>query len=462
MKTKASILVVLTLISVLTGCIPERRVAWSPDGSKAAVATPNGLFMIDSEGKVLAPKWEGSGVRCDWFRNGRKLAVAYSTKARSWNDIATTFTSAQVNDIKLNADKIRERLLAHEGSWQDFQLDPENLMPKSRQIGALLYLRDNLAEGLKDKLGDKWEDLQKLEVDLWHLRVLNLNGDKFDAEPELVRSVNEIVQPRVSPDGKNIAFLKTLEDKPGDQLALYVTPADSSAIRTITDDVAIEYDWSPDSTGLAFVHCTAPRSQGAGNVYLGSLATIRIANADGTLLKQWEKQEEKVSLLYNVLLTVRWLTDGRLVFSALEVTFPATIHDMPQRWNLFVLDPRTPAGICRALRRDLDLPLEPSFPLFNFSPDEKQVLLSATNGRVVLYNLASGESKLLDEVGDPKGGIRSLPSWRSPTEITFVRMVAGAPGENPRAEAVLLKDGKAKILSSDWPEQMKEGWLVGK
>jgi hypothetical protein len=230
----------------------------------------------------------------------------------------------------------------------------------------------------------------------------------------------------------------------------------------VGETVAMDYDWSPDACSLAFVRGAVPNADKPSQLYLGSLTTVRVARPDGALLKEWEQQEDKVGMLFNNILSVRWLSDGRLMFSSAEVTLPATTHDMPQRWSLFVLDPRTPASVCRVVRRDFDQPLELSTPLFCLSPDEKCVLLPASGGRVIRYDFASGEAALLAGEEDAKSGIRSLPSWRSASEICFVRVTAAELGKETVAEVVLLKDGAPTSISGAWPEEMKDGWLTGK
>lgn len=462
MKTATRITVVALLLLPFAGCIPEKRIVWSPDGERAAVATPKGLFLINAEGKVLDSRLTGSAARCNWFRDGRRLAAAYGAKAKQWADVADTFTLEQTSDIEKLAKALHDRLLEYDGSWNDFQIDPENKVSSAIEIGALLYMREKHAAGLPEKLGERWEQAKAIEPDLWHVQVYTLKEDKLEPGQVVLRSLSEVFQPKVSPNGKNIAFLKAVENDSGEQPALHVVPVEGGAARVVSENVAMEYDWSPDGCSLAFIRCTVTHAESSSNLYLGSLTTIRIAQPEGALLKAWEQQEDKVGVLFNNILGVRWLSDGRLMFSSAEVSLPATTHDMPQRWSLFVLDPRTPASVVRVMRRDFDQPQELSTPLFSLSPDEKRVLLPATGGRVIRYDFASGETALLAEQEDAKGGIRSLPGWRSASEICFVRASASEPGKEPTAEVVLLKEGAAKCISASWPEEMKDGWLIGK
>jgi len=234
--------------------------------------------------------------------------------------------------------------------------------------------------------------------------------------------------------------------------------AQGGPTRVVGQSAAFDYDWSPDGRSLAFIYrspAAADESKGGEYAELGTLATIQVADAEGALLKQWEKLEDKVGLLFHGMLGVRWLSDGRILFASAEVTLPATKHDMPQQWSLYVLDPRTPASVCRVLRRDLDRQVEFSLPRFAVSPDEKRVLLPGANAGVICYEFASGQATVLFESAGGQSEVKSLPTWRTNAEACFVR-----PGGPNTSEVVLaVMNGQAKVINKEWPEEMQEGWL---
>jgi dipeptidyl aminopeptidase/acylaminoacyl peptidase len=446
------------LAGLLAGCIPEKRIVWSPDGSVGAVATPNGLYFIKPDGAVLKPRLTGTATRCDWFPDGRRLAVVHTTKAKKWADIAGLFDAEQQKSVEQDARKLHERLLAHEGSLDGFKIDPDNTIPAAMETAMMLFMVERLHEGLPEKFGDKWEQVKDLEVSIWRAQVFTLEGDKLAAGPVLVSTLNEIHQPRVAPNGKNVALLKAGEDTASDAVGLHVVSAQGGPTRVVGHSTAFDYDWSPDGRSLAFIYrspAAADESRGGEYAELGTLATIQVADAEGALLKQWEKLEDKVGLLFHGMLGVRWLSDGRILFASAEVTLPATKHDMPQQWSLYVLDPRTPASVCRVLRRDLDRQVEFSLPRFAVSPDEKRVLLPGANAGVICYEFASGQATTLVESTGGQGEVKSLPIWRTNAEACFVR-----PGGSNRSEVVLAgTDGTAKVINKEWPEEMQEGWL---
>jgi hypothetical protein len=442
----------------LAGCIPEKRIVWSPDGDRAAVATPQGLYFIDANGTVLPPKLSNTPARCDWFPHGRQLAVVHAQKAKGWNDIKGLFDAQQTETLTRLARDARTQVLAHDGGWDDFELDAHGQYSSGMELAALLCMRDEHADGVREKLGDKWTELQNLDATIWLLQVFTF-GDALTPEAVLVRSLDEIRQPRIAPDARNISFIMSSSESKSDSVSLHVVSSSGGPARVVADRVAIDYSWSPDSRSLAYIHCPSPRGDEKGTIQLGSLTTVNIADQSGALLKEWTQRQDRVGLLFNEVLGVRWLRDGRLIFSSVEVTLPATPRDMPQQWSLFVLDHRMPATVTRVLARDLAQPRDMALPLFELSPDETRVLLPGQKGRVSIYEFASGEETQIVAKDDAKGETRALPSWRKNLEISAVFPNADDDPKGP-ARVMLWKESQSRPLSDEWPEEMKEGWLI--
>lgn len=466
----------LSVLSVaLCGCLPEKRIVWSPDGSRAAVATPTGLYLIDAKGALLPPRLTGTPTRCVWTADGNGLLVAHARKVSKWDELTRSMSPEEKKLIESKSIELRERMLAHEGAWDDFDLDPDKELSSGMEAAALLCLRDEHNKGVKEKLGDKWADVERVTVPVWRLTIFGVTEKELVEKKTLFQGLDEIRSPTLSPDGRFAAFLwnrTVTSDDDGmdsiarslqlDQMSLNIVPTSGDRpARLIANKVALEYDWSTDSRSLAFIHGTPSLEEGS-RVELGSLATTAVADEKGHLLEKWE-EKDRVGLLFNPMLSVRWLSDGRLLFSSVEVTLPVTSRAMPQEWTLFIVDPRTPASVMRVLGRDLAEPREPETPVFSLSPDEKRVLLPGPQGRVTLYEFATGETTPLVIMENPKGGTTCIPTWRNNDEITFVMPQADAPARATNLPEVhLWKDGNSRSISGDWPDEVRNGWLDGK
>jgi len=462
MKTWTRPLILSFCAALLAGCLPKKRIVWSPDGSMAAVITDRDLRFIDAEGAVLPMRLSGTVGQCAWFSDGKRIAAVLSRNAETWDDVAQALTDGQQAFIKEYAAQAKQAILAYQGDWKDFEFSQKQPCSTSLEVALMMYLRDKLSEGLPEKLGDEWEGVRKIELSISDLQVFTLEGATPAPGPVLATSIDDITRPNVSPDGNFVAYLNQQWDRADAAPALYVVPTRSGGAKLVAERVALGHDWSTDGRSLALIRATSEQPEDDSNVRLGVLTTATVAKPDGTLLDEPSPVEDRVGLIFSEALSVRWMKDGRLLFSSVELSLPATSREMPQEWSLFTLDPRMPASVNRVLGRDLDRPLNSEVPLFELSPDEARVLLPGSNGHVTIYEFASGTADDLVPVGEGRESkMRSFPSWRNNDEACFV--VPGSDKGSPKqaAEVVMWKDGKLQNLSQDWPEDMRAGWLVG-
>src|SRR6185295_9783550 len=173
----------LVTLLVLSGCESERNrersVIWSPDGQRAAVIGSEGLFFIDGDGKVLVPRLPGSLIDCAWFHDNQRLAVARSVPATSWKQIADMLSKESQDSVRKDAEGVREQLMAYQGNLKDFSWEPSLPWQGAREA-IQLYLRDEAPGKLPEKSGAAWNELQKIEIDIWQLQLLALNGDRLE------------------------------------------------------------------------------------------------------------------------------------------------------------------------------------------------------------------------------------------------------------------------------------------
>ncbi|GJQ26898.1 MAG: hypothetical protein HBSAPP02_19300 [Phycisphaerae bacterium] len=439
------------------GCIPEKRVIWSHDGKTAAISTHKGLRLAAADGQLLGARLDCTAARAAWFPDNRRLAIAYAREVKGWEQIAPIYSPQKIQDIAKAAQAAKERVLAYDGDWSRFKLDPDGGHSPGMNAAILFYLRDRLPDGLPEKLGDKWADFREANATIWSLQLFDVDADQLTPGKLLRQSLDEMWMPAVSPRGEAIAYLAKGGEAQGDAVGLYVISVRGGEPRLIHPNVAMGYDWSADGRSLVYL-CGPTDGRTDSAVTLGSVSTIEVAAENGSLLETFNKQEDHVGVLFSQLFNVRYLRDGRLMFSSVEFTLPATNRDMPQRWTLFVLDPRTPASVLRVLPRDFSEPMEMTSALFQLSPDETRVLIPGSKGRLYLYDFATGQTHAI-QTEDVNERTQTVPAWRNNDEFTFVRPVKSADGKDG-GQLTQWKAGATRPLDNDWPEEAREGWLA--
>ena len=433
-----------------SGCLPEKRIVWSPDGRNAVVATDTGLRFINSAYKVLPARVDGEMSRAAWFGDNKRLAVLRAAEVSGWDDIKSVLTPDQTNLIRQSAESLRLRILKSDGNWDRFEIDPDKKLSPGVELALLVYVRDQAAEGIKEKVGDEWKTLSELRPAIWQLEVCEFSEREVRPGKVLLRTLEQILLPTVSPDGRNVAYLRTSEQS-REHGGLFVVSTSGGTEIPVADSVAMGFAWSADSRSIAYIYA-APSSDDKGQLQLGALATVDLLAE--TSPDKLSKAVDHAGLIFSGALQVQWLKDGRLMFSSVEVALPVTARDMPQRWSVFVVDPRFPATVHRVLARDYDGSMDMADQRFALSPDEKRVAILGKDADISIYDFASGETV---RIATPEGNVcASFPSWRTNDELTFARAPRKESGKI--GDVVAWDAGKEHTISAQWPADMTN-WL---
>lgn len=451
----------IAALAALAGCIPEKRIVWSPDGSRAAVIASDGLRFTAPDGSITRPVLPGAR-RIAWFADGKRIFCLHTTKAAGWKDLERVLTPAERETVAKSAASLREQVMAYNGNWDKFEPTFPPVLTPGMQTAAMIYLRDNLNQGVAAHVGPSWADVEKLQPEIWHAQVFDANADSITAGREFVVSLDELRSPAVAPDGRFVSYLSQRSGKENPTFDLIVARADGSAApMQVAKNVALDYAWSPDSHSLGYIYSSVEPGADRATISLGAVATIDVVDSGNKPLSEPARQEDRAGLLFNQLCAVRWLRDGRIIFSSFEVKLPATSRDMPQQWRLFVLDPRMSGSAIRVIPHDFNLELMKESPIFEISPDGRRVLLPGPAGRVVLFDLYTADAQELLAAQDPDGNLRSIPVWRSDSEACIVVPPGSPMGSANRSEIVLLKDPTTwKCISKNWPDAAVDNWLT--
>lgn len=197
---------------------------------------------------------------------------------------------------------------------------------------------------------------------------------------------------------------------------------------------------------------------------LQRLQRIEVTKADGSLRVQRTTTEENpdelpgpVNLALALMPTsprVVALPDGRVLFASQPVTFPAKGEGLEVALLLFTVtgDGKTVSPVPTAPG---DLPANLGW--FAVSPDGKKVaVVESDTDAVAVVEIDSGKTEIISPV-HPSWQCRTMPAWKSSTELTFAALKDGAP------KWMLWKQGEGvRSISDSWPAEATRKWLEEK
>src|SRR5664280_1224289 len=433
------------VLLVIAGCVSQ-RIIWAPDGKQAAVIADDGLYLCDAQGKLsalLAPR----ATRAAWFKDSRRLAFVRVDRCTNWNGVASLLKPQVLDSIRQDAAglaaKFRSRPVKEVVEAEKTEVGKDILAVR------MLYLRDQSQEAdLKSMRADaEWREI---EADISTLVVATVGEGTLQAGPGIATEIGSVEDVRVSPTGAGIAF--TVPAGRGARLLVCGADAGTPA-RVITSHCAEYPDWSADGNSLVYI--AAANTNSTDDLPLAVLTRRQVF--DGGV--QWAAkpaQDELAGLVFNDHTRVRCLRDGRIIFSSEEWRLPVTTNDLPQRQQLFALDPERQSTLTSLVPRGTQEMLPPSLSTFEVSPDDTRVAFGGDKGMVAVLTLASGNVEVLQNSSD--AGLKSVPSWHSATELCYI----GAQESKTNTikwEVMLAGNGKTNVISRQWPDTVRKGFL---
>jgi hypothetical protein len=450
---------ILLSASLLSACVPE-RVVWSPDGSRAALLAPDGLHLMDPDGKVGPLLMEGVS-RTAWLPDGQRLAIATSLGVTGWEELVKTIPGAKANPAL--AEKVKAALTAAAGSWERFEVLTREI-PEDDRAQALLYLRDNDPK-LPDAAGALWPNVvdTSYSVPIFHLLEVSNPAEPSVGPILFYGSQGRTLELRVAPGGEAVALtLTSHRDKSPDAVAPTLCIASTrKGEPPLTVDLANTYvDWSADGKAIVYLR---PNGNTAETAKTGTLSRQVVFGIDGQLLtkEKLPPREDLLQVTFHPDTRVRCIKDGRIFFTtpgALVDGLPASTSEKP---DLYCLEP----GPTRTLKRLITVGSRgkagDALQYFAPNPDGTHIALPFGDGRLSLLTVSSGEVTFIENKTLPgmKNELTSAPTWRGNTELTFPR----PPADGSRVRELVryhIADGTAVNLSKDWPDDLRRDWLI--
>ncbi|MBN2161981.1 MAG: hypothetical protein JXR25_16620 [Pontiellaceae bacterium] len=425
---------------LMTGCIPENTVKWSPDLQQGAVLIDGNLYRCDSAGALSDTLLEN--VMCvAWRADSQGLVLARQQKMLQWKDVESLLGQEDKSRVTAVAEAVY-------AAWET----SGNLDLALQSVSASAELSENLVKfylaevrpdmGLSVAAEDSVEIgvVQLARMDESGLTLGRVLGAGFDGIWDL----------RVSPDDTAVAF--SSGDPEEALMPLDVVAFEEHVLFRVASGVSFYPDWSKD--GRYLVYAVSNGNTVSDDLQLGALARRQVADDSG-LLDELPDQEELVGLLFHPLVRVRCLPDDSIAFSAFEIHLPAVAGDMPEYMNFFRFDPRRAATVERMFPRSIEAYLGEWSMQFEPSPDGSMIAFLDSGNRVSVATVSSGEIQRVPDSDSED----FLPAWRGNSELYCVCSFDPDKGDGAKyyvARSRLDEEMKPVEFSAAWPDTVLE------
>ncbi len=461
---------------LLAGCFPEERAWWSPQGDRALIRLADGLHLTTADGQLgAALDGTAEAQSVSWLGDGSGFVVLRTRVVSRWEEARALLQAKEVQAVEALLPLIQPLLeaAARDARALDDLMNGLSELQSQRFAAALRLQHEQAPAEIETKLralpkgAELAAALARPEAGhtLQELLLIRLGdeGRVTETRPLARRLLKPLHLPRVSPRQPLLALLSL--DNDGRSLVLEVLPLDGGTGHVVARQVSAAFDWTPDGRSLVFM---APL--GGEGEKLVSLLRLEVVDANGVLLRprlemgpDGQPVEQRgpgrlgeptplaTALQFNRPL-LQVLADGRVLFASLPVTLPAVVPDPELAPRLFLADGQTVVPVPTAPG---DLPANLGW--FTASPDGQRVaVVESETDAVAVVELATGATQILSPA-HPGWQCRTLPAWKSATELSFAALHDGAP-----AWHLWQSKGDTRRLSGAWPTEALANWLEHK
>lgn len=473
------------LMFVLSGCFPEERIWWSPQGDRAIIRVEDVLHLMSADGALGAPLLGGASVKdwavqtLTWLPDGTGFLCARTRKVRTWEETQHLVAAEECKQVEQWLPAVLptlEGIIAQNTSLEKLG----QLISATAERDRLLFTAA-LRVVFETQRGEVERVLKKLPqalaiiteltdaetgFDVQELCVVQLDQPTTAPPRSLLRALLTMpVIPKVSPKHAVVAFLQLRDDKK--TVDLKVMTLDGTATLTVEQDISTgAFEWMPDGCSLIFTtamgkaddsiqmirHITALQSSGA------LMKPRHDKQPDGSLLKidGPDRLPDPKTLAMAILpahQTLQALPDGRILFASQPITLPAVGAgpELAPQFYLIGADLRSVQAIPTVPG---DLPTDLNF--FVASPDGRHIaVVEEGTDAVALVEVNTGKTTL---ISPPHPGWRceTVPAWKSANELTFAGL-----DETSKVPGMMLwtASGGVRSLSTSWQPKNTSDWL---
>jgi Tol biopolymer transport system component len=470
--SKSRVWTVCLGLVLLAGCFPEDTLDWSADGKVGLLRSGSKLFLVDGGSGALTPVPAGDvGPWPDMAPDGSRIAFSEKCRYETLEEGLKALPPSQAKTISLYAQNLYEKIVRGDlvVDGPDTLFGDESECPESCRAWVARLLWGNADEQFRRKLGD--EVARKIrDAELKCSRIVVMSCSDLSKREILTTSGLDIICPRLSPDGKNVAYLTMGLGEDKETANLFVVSRSSQEPMLVTGAVALGYDWRPDSQAIAYLR----QDEGEKTVMLGAIFEQRVCDADGKLLADISdsvpigsrctgESKQLVGTLFDPLTKIEYGAGGRVFFSSVFVTIPSSDLD-ESKCSVFCYDAMT-GVVSNILPSSVADCVGEGVYFFSLSPDGARILLPMEDNRFGIYELGTKSLKLPVEESEKFDKDNAMiPSWKGNGQVTCQvspqsRFVAGRAKQSDRNEVVVLNAAGEfqSMLSGSWPDDALPG-----
>ncbi|MBX9724333.1 MAG: hypothetical protein K2X81_23190, partial [Candidatus Obscuribacterales bacterium] len=401
------------------------------------------LRICDGEGAISPVLFDKAGM-FRWFpQEHQGLLVGYDY-TNKWADLKPLLSPEQEKQIADESMKLRRKVFSYHGDQKKFA---ENaLRTFNYPLEAALHLHSVASPDIEKMTKQKWPAYSSVKVPVFYIKQCQVDAQSIKIGKTLDRGIDEIVELKVSPNGKYIACVKHESAQERNFIEIISAQGNENAAFVATNTNSFPA-WSNDARALFYSRCNTgsePDLLKGHGVHEGGLFKVEVADAAGKKIAAM-KSVRLANLIFDNRAPIHAMKDGRILFVSREIRLPNSVNATPAA-VLFSLEGNKVETI---VRRNDDI------AYFEANQDQDMLAISTSSSALIVCKANGTEQSELCNGKDLRiSGL--LPQWKSNQELSYgTETAAAAKGSKPAYSVLLWTKGAgaAKDLSKAWGKE---------
>lgn len=416
---------------------------WSGDGKLATVIGSKGLRVCDAEGAISPVLLDRAGMFRWLPREHQGVAVGFDY-VNSWAELKPILSDEQEKNVIKEAALLRKKVFTYHGDRRKFE--DSALRSMGYPLLAALYLRSNSSVDFEKLAVRKWPAYKVVRVPIFNIKTFHVEAQSVKEGKVIDRSIDEIVELRVSPNGKNLACVKHRRPQETNYVSVF-SLSSNEKLNMVAKDTSVYPDWSADSRYLYYSRVNAPGEPNTlriPDLHEGGLFKTEVIDSSGKLVQK-NTSQRLANVIFDLKGPVRALRDGHVLFLSRQIRFPDALHrEVPS--ELFSYSPQNGGHVDQLIRKEKDI------LYFEPSPDQEQLAV-LSGGSITVSKINGSDSVDVNPKEQDASGI--LPQWRNNTDLSYdVKTKSSSNAAKPNYVVMLWSRSTGnKELSKNWSKE---------